>query len=112
MSYYLGVLVATLLTLVIFSRVWRVNRGYQAAQYLLLGALAGYVAAVLLRNTLIPFFLGQLRGGFAGWIMVVLTLFLILLLALRFTRRSSWRVAVAVRNRDPSDQTRPAGGRR
>jgi len=93
MSYLLGVLLATVLTLAIFSRVWRANTGYQAAQHLLLGALAGYVAAVLLRNTLIPALAGQTQNGASGWVMLILTLLLILLLGMRFTNKSQLRAA-------------------
>ena len=93
MPYLLGVLLATVLTLAIFSRVWRVNPGYQAAQHLLLGALAGYVAAVLLRNTLIPALAGQAQNGASGWMMLILTLLLILLLGMRFTNKSQLRAA-------------------
>jgi len=93
MSHLLGVLLATVLTLAIFSRVWRANAGYQAAQHLLLGALAGYVAAVLLRTTLIPGLSSQLEGGASGWLMLFLTLLLILLLAMRFTNKPHLRDA-------------------
>ena len=93
MSHLLGVILATLLTLAIFSRVWRANSGYQAAQHLLLGALAGYVAAVLLRRALLPGLTSQLENGPSGWLMLLLSLLLILLLALRFTSRAHWRAA-------------------
>ena len=93
MSHLLGVLLATALTLAIFSRVWRANTGYHAAQHLLLGALAGYVAAVLLRTTLIPAFAGQLANGAAGWLMMLLTILLTLLLGMRFTNKPHLRAA-------------------
>jgi len=93
MPYLLGVLLATALTLALFSRVWRANTGYQAAQNLLLGALAGYVAAVLLRNTLIPALVGQAQDGPSGWMMMLLTLLLILLLGMRFTNKPHLRAA-------------------
>jgi len=93
MSYLLGVLLATALTLAIFSRVWRANPGYRAVQHLLLGALAGYVAAVLLRNTLMPALAGQAQNGVAGWLMLILTLLLILLLGMRFTNKPQLRAA-------------------
>lgn len=93
MTYLLGVLLATVLTLAIFSRVWRVNPAYQAAQHLLLGALAGFVAAVLLRNTLIPALANQTQNGAAGWLMLILTLLLILLLGMRFTNNDQLRAA-------------------
>ncbi len=93
MPYLLGVLLATVITLALFSRVWRANAGYQAAQHLLLGALAGYVAAVLLRNTLLPALTGQAQNGASGWMMLLLTLLLILLLGMRFTNKSQLRAA-------------------
>jgi hypothetical protein len=93
MSHLLGILLATALTLAIFSRVWRANPGYQAAQHLLLGALTGYVAAVLLRTTLIPALTGQLQNGPSGWLMLLLTILLILLLGMRFTGKSHLRAA-------------------
>ena len=93
MPNFIGVLLATVVTLAIFSRVWRANPAYQATQHLLLGALAGYVAAVLLRNTLIPALTNQTQDGASGWMMFFLTLFLILLLGMRFTRNAQWRAA-------------------
>ncbi len=50
----LGALMATLLTLAIFSRAFGANRAFRWVSYLLLGSGAGYVAAIVLRQVLLP----------------------------------------------------------
>ena len=79
---FLGTLSATLLTLAIFSRIWRPNRAFRAAQYLLLGVLGGYVAAIVVRTVLWPQLVSPLLAGRVG---ALIPLFLIILLAMRFT---------------------------
>lgn len=88
MSDLPGLLLATLLTLAMFSRVWRPNLGFRLAERLLLGALAGYAAAVVTRGVLLPGVLAPLLEGDS---LALIPLALILLLALRFTARPGLR---------------------
>lgn len=83
MSDLLGLTLATALTLALFSRVWRPNLAFHLAERLLLGALAGYVAAVTARTVLWPGLILPLGQG--DW-QAVIPLALAGLLALRFTR--------------------------
>ena len=92
MSELPGILLATAMTLAIFSRVWRPNAGFRYAQHLLLGALTGYVAAVLLRTVLIPGLAAPVSRGVGGWLMLAISILLIVLLAFRFTGKASFRI--------------------
>lgn len=83
MTEHLGPLLATVVTLALFSRVWRPTLGFRLAERLLLGALAGYVAAVAARDVLWPGLILPLRQGDAQ---TLIPLTLGGLLALRFTR--------------------------
>lgn len=51
-----GSLLATVLTLAIFSRAFGANKAFRWASYLLLGMGAGYVAAIALKQVLLPAF--------------------------------------------------------
>ena len=81
----LGVLTATALTLLAFSRVWRLNSGFRAAEHLILGALAGYIAAVALRDILLPGLLIPLRHPFLAGPGALASLLLVVFLAFRFS---------------------------
>lgn len=88
MSEMVGMFLAAALTLAIFSRAWRVNAVFAAAEYLLLGALTGYVAAIVLRQVLVP---GLVVPLLDGRLAALIPLALIVLLALRFVRAQSLR---------------------
>lgn len=85
----LGALAATVLTLVVFSRVWGVSGAFRTIEHLLLGLTTGYIAAVALRSVLGPGLVAPLARNPIGnaWLWVVLLL--ILLMALRFSRRAT-----------------------
>ena len=91
MTATLGAIVATLITLAVFSRAWRVNPLYRLASHAILGALTGYVAAITLRTVLFPgLFLPLVQEpGQRIWLAVVLLA--ILLLGLRLSRRPALR---------------------
>ncbi len=55
-SVLLGSLLATVLTLAIFSRAFGAKKAFRWASYLLLGTGAGYVAAVAFKQVLLPAF--------------------------------------------------------
>jgi len=84
---YLGTLLATVLTLAVFSRVWQSNGAFRLAERLVLGLVAGYIAAVALRSVLAPGLLRPLVADPSGnpWLWFVLLL--VVLLGLRFSRR-------------------------
>lgn len=81
-----GLIVATVLTLLIFGRLWGALRLFYPVAYLLLGLLAGYVAVVSLRRVLIPGLLLPLQQAQA-WPTLLLPLGLLVLLVLRMSGR-------------------------
>ena len=89
-----GGVVATVLSLMVLSRVFGDNPLYRIAQYLLVGVTLGYTAAVLLTQTLLPAALSVADGSASvGRLAVVGTSGVLLLLLLtRFgrQRRSSF----------------------
>lgn len=91
MTTILGVLVATLLTLALFSRVLGEQRVFQYASHLLLGLGAGYVAAVVLRRVLLPAFTPSALLSLGDWGTGLVAGLLILSLATRFSGRGSIR---------------------
>ncbi len=82
----LGLILATVLTLLIFARLWGAVRVFYPVAYLLLGLLAGYVAVVSLRRVLIPGLLLPLQQAQA-WPTLLLPLGLLVLLLLRMSRQ-------------------------
>ncbi|MCO6449697.1 MAG: hypothetical protein J5I90_02800 [Caldilineales bacterium] len=91
MSDTLGMIAAALLTLAILTRVWRVNISFRIAEYILLGVLAGYVAAVALRDVLFPGLLTPLLADPLGQPVLLFSLLMALLLGLRFVTDSALR---------------------
>jgi hypothetical protein len=87
----LGSLLAFLLTLAIFSRAFSATRIFRWAAYLLLGTGAGYVAAIVLKQVLLPAFSpDNLRIPIQFGVTVTAAV-MIALLALRLTSRPSIR---------------------
>jgi hypothetical protein len=84
-------LLVTLLTLVVFSRAWGPNLAFRWVAHLLLGLLAGYVAAVAVRTVLWPGLIAPLLDPAAAgpWLWVIAGLGL--LLAFRFTADPRWQ---------------------
>ncbi len=56
MTSLLGAALATLITLAVFSRAYGDNRAFRWVSHLLLGMGAGYVAAITLKQVLLPAF--------------------------------------------------------
>lgn len=54
MTSLLGAILATLLTLAVFSRAYGDNRAFRWASHLILGMGAGYLAAIVIRQVLLP----------------------------------------------------------
>ena len=87
----LGILLTSVLTLAIFSRAFRPNAAFRWISHLLLGAGAGYVAAIVLKQVLLPAFspVDFLSAAQAG--VFVIAALLTILLALRFAPKASVR---------------------
>ena len=90
-SHILGILLASALTLMIFSRAFGPNPAFRWASMLLLGAGAGYVAAVALRQVILPALsAAELRNPLQFGVVVV-SVALSALLLLRFASRPEIR---------------------
>lgn len=83
-----GALIATLVTLAVFTRAWGPNVVFRWVAHLLLGLLAGYVAAVAVRTVLWPGLLAPLLDPVAAGPWLWLIAGLAILLAFRFTSNS------------------------
>jgi hypothetical protein len=79
--------VAAILTLAIFSYLYRDNPLYKLAEHLFVGVGAGYWLAVEFRNTLVPNLFQKLAGG---EMILLVPLALGLLLFTRFVDRAAW----------------------
>lgn len=85
-----GATVGFLLTIAIFSYLLGDNRFFRLALNLFIGAAAGYVAAILLYNVIVPrLFLPLLFGTFGERILLLLPLVLGLLLLLKLSPRTA-----------------------
>ncbi len=88
LSSLLGTLFAIALTLAIFSRAFRANLIFGWTTRLLLGAGAGYVAAVVLKQVLAPAFTPDWLSSPVQFALTIIIVLLSLLLALRFAPRA------------------------
>ena len=81
-----GIFLATVVTLAVFSRVLYPNPVFRWVSHLLLGVGAGYVAAVVFRRVLLPAFApAELQDPWHLFVVLVSVL-LMALMALRFAR--------------------------
>lgn len=86
----IGGAVGFLLTIAVFSYLLGDNQFFRLALNLFIGAAAGYVAAVLLYNVIVPrLFLPLLFGSFGERILLLLPLVLGFLLLLKLSPRTS-----------------------
>ncbi len=81
----LGSLLATILTLAIFSRAFRPNIAFRWAAHLVLGAGAGYVAAVVLKQVILPALMVVTFLNALQYAASIVAIILAGLLALRFS---------------------------
>lgn len=81
----IGAILLTLVTLAVFTRAWGPNAVFRWVAHLLLGLLAGYVAAVAVRTVLWPGLLAPLLSPLAAGPWLWLVAGLAVLLAFRFT---------------------------
>jgi len=91
MSTLLGIILASALTLIIFSRAFGPNAAFRLASHLLLGMGAGYVAAIVLKQVLLPAFSSAEFWRNAQLGAVAAAGALTVLLALRFSSRPAIR---------------------
>jgi hypothetical protein len=101
-SRTVGVWAAAIMTLCVFSFLWRDNPGYKLAESVVIGVSAGYWMVVALWDTLVPKLVGALAPGWTKtnlmpsfdavgvdwWALVPLGLGLLLLC--RLSSRASW----------------------
>ncbi len=86
--------VATLLSLMVLSRVVGDNPFYRFAQYLLIGVALGYAAAVLVGQTLVPAMMQAANApSLPALIVLGLSALLLLLLVTRFGRQRASALA-------------------
>jgi len=85
---------SALLTLAIYSYLYRDNPVYKVAEYLFVGLATGYYFAIYWQNTLRPNLINPLAAGpggdFLGYMKYVLPLLLSLLLLSRFVPNAGW----------------------
>ncbi len=78
-------LVAALLTLAIFSFLYRENRFFRFAEHLLVGLSAGYFLVIGIQGTLMPKVVEPLKAG--DWLVVIPVILIIMILG-RLTERT------------------------
>ncbi len=84
----IGAILLTLVTLAVFTRAWGPNVVFRWVAHVLLGLLAGYVAAVAVRTVLWPGLLAPLLDPATAGLWLWLIAGLAILLAFRFTSNS------------------------
>lgn len=81
MESLIGFVISFILTLLVFSYLWRDNPAYRFAIHLLVGVTAGYTALIIARDLLLPTFnqlrLAPTQNG--AWLIPFLLAFLLLL---------------------------------
>ncbi len=90
-SILIGSLLATIITLVIFSRAFRPNAAFRWVAHLVLGAGAGYVAAGVLKQVILPALMVVTFLNIWQYVVAVVAIILAGLLALRFSSHSALR---------------------
>lgn len=101
-----GVWLAAFLTLCIFSFLYKDNLFYRIAEHLVVGVSAGYWLVILIKQTLVPYFVIPLFRernwnvipGPLGLFLLVIAAFLGILIFTRFSTRYSWlaRIPIAI----------------
>ncbi|MEW5924561.1 MAG: hypothetical protein AB1746_11295 [Candidatus Zixiibacteriota bacterium] len=91
----IGVLVAGLLTLAIFSFLYKDNPVYKAAESWLIGLSIGYALVIFWQTTIVDLLFRPLFSG--GRLILIIPLALGLMMFSRFSRRTAWisRIPIA-----------------
>lgn len=90
-----GTAVAALLTLFIFSFLYRENPFFRFAEHLLVGLSAGYFTVIAVQGTLVPKVLEPLKAG-DWWVAVPFVLILLILGRLTDKARPASRIPLAL----------------
>ncbi|HID55721.1 TPA: hypothetical protein EYP37_04270 [Candidatus Poribacteria bacterium] len=91
----MGVWIAALLTLCIYSFLYKDNPFYKFAEHLFVGVAMGYSAVLTYRDGFIPYVWKYLKAGFTGEpekLLVILPTVIGILFFMRFIPRVSWLV--------------------
>ncbi len=91
----LATLVATLLTLAIFSFLYRENPFFRFAEHLLVGLSAGYFTVIAVQGTLVPKVLEPLKAG-DFWVAIPFILIILILGRLTEKTRPASRIPLAL----------------
>jgi hypothetical protein len=68
----IGLTVAAVLTLIVFSYLWRDNRAYRLAEHVFIGTTVGYVFVVVYHQVLLPKLIGPgIAGRWMDWRLIV-----------------------------------------
>ncbi len=92
-----GTVVAALLTLFIFSFLYRENPFFRFAEHLLVGLSAGYFTVVAVRGTFVPKVVEPLKTG-DFWVVIPFVLIILILVRLTEKTRLASRVLLALNN--------------
>jgi len=94
----LGTLVALILTLAIFSFLYRENPFYRFAEYLLVGISVGYYLVIICRNTLYPMVIDRIfiRGELLAIVPVILGLLMFARLSRKWAYLSRLPLALMI----------------
>jgi hypothetical protein len=89
MSELAGLLLGFILTLFVYSYIWRDNPLYRLAVHLLVGVSAGYAVVIVTQTVFVPIWLELRQPGplSVGWLVPLL---LALLLSLKLVRPLAW----------------------
>jgi len=90
-----GTIVAALLTLAIFSFLYRENPFFRFAEHLLVGLSAGYCTVIAVQGTLVPKVLEPLKAG-DWWVVVPFILIILILGRLTEKTRPASRIPLAL----------------
>jgi hypothetical protein len=92
----IGILIAGILTLAIYTFLYKDNPVYRMAEYLLIGLSIGYALVIYWQTTLVDILFRPLFAG--GRIALIIPLILGLLMFSRFSSRLSWlsRIPIAL----------------
>jgi len=90
-----GTVVAALLTLAIFSFLYRENPFFRFAEHLLVGLSAGYFTVVAVQGTLVPKVLEPLKAG-EWWVVIPIILIILILGRLTEKTRPASRIPLAL----------------
>ncbi|MGE5692970.1 MAG: hypothetical protein ACM3YF_04230 [Candidatus Zixiibacteriota bacterium] len=90
-----GTVVAAILTLAIFSFLYRENPFFRFAEHLLVGLSAGYFTVIAVQGTLVPKVIEPLKAG-DFWVVIPIVLIILILGRLTEKTRPASRIPLAL----------------